>query len=260
MASTHEQRITALRETITTSESRITELNVQRQAALAGDDDTIVDKIDVELAMLSKRIQLSNERIVVAEAAEREAAELAEQDKLDAIAARADKARKLGEALLPEYAGASLKLASILSKLSAIDNLIRESNQTLSAAGRDVIASPNAMRCKPLTYLERTERRLVGIGEPEHPMHGKVRHDLNGNAYDENGQAVPTFDEFDVTVRNIVPMVTNAPVQDEVKLPAATIDGQTIWPRTVDHAAVLRELELDDSKPSVLKRALSRIA
>ena len=260
--SSHDKRIETLRQTISASEQKINELQTQRTAALASDDDALIDSIDSELDALRKRITLSNERITVAEQAAQEEAAQAEQDRLDAVAARADKARKVGESLLPEYAGAATKLSALLGRLTAIDALIAESNHTLRIAGRETIASPNAIRCRPMSYVERTERRRVGIGEAQHPMHGKVTFDLNNNAYDAKGEMVPTFGEFDVTVRDVVPMINNEPLQTAVQLPAATVDGAPIWPRPAhaDTAAVLRELGLADAVPSVLKRVMSKVA
>ena len=222
--------------------------------------DTVVDKIDTEIETHRKRIQLSHERIAVAEQATREEEQQAEQDRLDAIAALADQARKAGEALLPEYAGTATKLTGILTKLAAIDGLITESNRTLRNAGRPVIASPNAVRCRVRSQVERTERRRLGVGDAQHPMASLAAYDRNGNCYrKDTNEHIEPFGDFDVSVKEVIPAIINAPLQDEVRLPSATVEGAAIWPRTaIDHAAVLKELGLTDTPSSALKRLLSK--
>ena len=259
---THQERIASLRSSIVTDEQAIAELRIKRTALLTTDDDSAIGKIDTEIERLQRRIGLSQERIAATEQAERDAAQQAHEQHLDALAAKAEKARGIGTALLQDYAKHAGALAAVLAKLTALDELITESNRTLAAAGRTTIASPNDTRCRPMSYASRTERRQVGIGQHEHPMHGKAGFDMNGRCVDHaTGEPVESFVEVDVTTREIVPAINLGPLQDTVVLPEASQGGTTIWPprAKVDSHALALELGLGDQPAGPIKKLLGRV-
>lgn len=260
--SNHEERIARLRQTIAESERRIAELELSRNAVLSGDDDVAIDRIDSEIATLNKRIQLSIERIAATERAVAEAEEQERREQLSRLSERATKASRLGESLIAEYGKEATKLAGIFAKLSAIEQFIREANRLLTAAGLGAVSSPNAIRCKPMQIVERVERRVVGIGEEAHPLHAVANFDIDGRAYNRtSGETIERFGEVDLTVRQVIPTISQAPLHEEVHLPSADLEGAPIWPppNMADSNDLLRELGLTDESSSPFQRLFARV-
>ena len=172
-----DQRIASERSAIAKAEAKNAELAHERTKALEAGDDGQVDRIDVDMGIGKTAIIRARERI---ELLERRIVETREQERaaeLDAVAARADRARQIGESLIHQYGEHAQTIATLLNKLTAIGTFIAQSNAKLKEANRPRIASPNAMRCREESSVERIERRRLGVGDVLHPAHAFVRND-----------------------------------------------------------------------------------
>lgn len=152
------------------------QLKSARADALLAGDGKELDRIDAALATSSRDASRRAERVELLQSKLQEAQEREEGERLDAIAARADKARRMGEELLrKDYAKQAAALAETLTKLRAIDHFINEQNRVLDSNGRNTIARSNDVR----HILPRSEkirrRKRVGIAEALHPNHREWR-------------------------------------------------------------------------------------
>jgi hypothetical protein len=148
----------------------------ERNEAILAGDEKAVDKLDAKLSekvkelrrkagIYAKRVELLKEKH--AEAIERE-----ESGRLDAIAASAEKARKLAEEITrKEYLAAATALADVLNRLAALDEFITQQNRVLERADRDEVHGANAFRLAPSRTEKRTSIKRVHISRPEHPHH-----------------------------------------------------------------------------------------
>jgi len=258
---THQERIASLRMTIATDEQTIAELRTKRTALLTADDDDTIGKIETEIERLQRRIGLSQERIEATEQAERDAAQQAHEQHLDALAAKAEKARGIGTGLLQDYAKHAGALAAVLSKLSAVESLISDTNRALVKAGRSTVAPVNAERCRAARTESQTTRRMVGIGESAHPLYDVADTDMNGITRNRlTGEQIERFSEQDVTERVMIPGIFAEPLPEMVRLPSSVLGSADVWPQSVDHVSVLQALGLaEKTEPGAIKRMLERV-
>jgi hypothetical protein len=175
-------------------------LEGQRLAPLEAGDDEALDRVEVQINQCCDRQARIQERIEILERRLVEAQEREREHQLDALAARADRARILGEAAIGEYGRQANALVPLLRRLCAIEKFVEQTNQQLIAAGREAIHSPNAIRCRVPRRFDRTITKRVGIGEREHPHFGQMLSRSNGGdvAYLEGGGQCPTFMEVQV--------------------------------------------------------------
>jgi len=258
---THQERIASLRTTIATDEQTIAELRIKRTALLTADDDDAIGKIESEIDRLQRRIGLSQERIAATEQAERDAAQQAHEQHLDALAAKAEKARSIGTGLLQDYAKHAGALAAVLSKLAAVEHLIDDTNRTLAKASRTTIAPVNAERCRAARTESQTTRRTVGIGEACHPLYDVADTDMNGITRNRlTGEQIERFSEQDVTERVMIPGIFAEPLPEMVRLPSSVLGSADLWPRLVDADSVLQALGLTEAaEPGPIKKLLERV-
>jgi len=258
---THQERIASLRTSIAADEQAIAELRIKRTALLATDDDSAIGKIDTEIERLQRRIGLSQERVAATEQAERDAAQQAHEQHLDALAAKAEKARGIGTTLLQDYAKHAGALAAVLSKLSAVENLIDDANRTLAKEGRTTVAPVNAERCRAARTEARTTRRMVGIGEDCHPLKNIAVTDEWGITRNRlTGELMELFSEEEVAQHVMIPGIFAEPLPEKVRLPSSVLGSADVWPQSVDHIRVLQALGLaETTEPGAIKRMIERV-
>jgi len=258
---THQKRIADLRASIAADEQSTAELRIKRTAMLTADDDDAIGRIDIEIDRLQRRIGLSQERIAASEQAEQDAAQQEHEQYLDALAAKAEKARGIGTGLLQDYAKHAAALAAVLSRLSAVESLIDDTNRTLAKAGRTTVAPVNAERCRVARTESQTIRRTVGVGEACHPLHDVAVTDLKGVTRNQlTGEQIERFSEQSVTERVTIPGIFAEPLPEMVRLPSSVLGGLDVWPRPVDSDRMLQALGLaETTEPGTIKRMLERV-
>lgn len=241
-----------------TTEARLKEA---RSDALLAADPKELDRIDAQLVISSRdagrraeRVQLLQQKLEQAKARE-------DEQKLDAIVARAEKARKLGEDLIrKDYAKQAAALADTLLKLRAIDTCIDDLNRALSQAGREsTVPSPNGIRQTPAREEVRTVRRTVGISDPQHPDHAEyvasstTEHYSGGHQSTTimlpSGKSVPRFAEVDYKENVWHAPAFAVPLYTEIKVvPSATSDQTPLYHAGNEHgeklAKLIKELDL----------------
>jgi hypothetical protein len=154
-----EKRIADERARVDQAESERSQLESKRRLALESGDNSALDRIDAELRDSGTSIGRGNELVEILKKKHQEAI-LAQRDAgLDALAAKADRARVAGETLIARYGSHASAISELLGKLQVAEEFIFESNRTLSAAGRPATISPNTIRCRPTTHGSRVERR-----------------------------------------------------------------------------------------------------
>jgi hypothetical protein len=257
-------RIAAERERLAAEEANERELIDRCKAIIADADDATLDELELKIgSSRSRQLRLIArvDALIPQLIAANEAAQAVE---LDALRARADQARILGESLIREFAKLAKPLIPLLRKSYAIEAFIEESNQRLVAAGREAIASPNAIRCRQGQTFNRTSKRVVGIGEPLHPHHADVSPAYLGFGGDlvrlNDGSTCERFMEIDVVEPELVHADYPDPLHLATYLPGirpAADDEQHAAPlwdashATVDEAA-LRSIEAElDADPAV---------
>ncbi|MCQ4164702.1 hypothetical protein [Tahibacter harae] len=212
-------------------------LREARGDALLADDTKELDRIDAQLVASSRDAGRRAERVKLLEGKLAQAQEREKAQEIDAIVARAEKARKLGEELIrKDYAKQAAALAETLMKLRAIDKFIEEQNYTLANAGREgSVPSPNQIRHILGRTGTRTIRKMVGINEAEHPHNAEWRKtEYRGGPYMgnppanvtlHNGQSVPRFMEVEVKEDYYHPPTWAAALHKEIQiLPSASND------------------------------------
>lgn len=166
------------------------QLHEKRKKALAKGDEGEVDRLDAEIgkavdlleadiayaekvvAREKDRLQVLNDDLTQAKASEHER-------KMDALYARADAARKIGEALIRnEYTQLSAKMVDVFTKLVAIKIFIRDANAELegtrSAPGdprNRRVEEPNDIRRTPDVIIPASTReveRCMSVGSGNH--------------------------------------------------------------------------------------------
>lgn len=173
-AETIAARITTEQQRLSTEEAVETALAAERQRLL-------VDGTDAETAEIEHRIEGSRanqaricERLnLLAAQLDKAHADAREAD-LDGLAARADRARQYGEALIADYSRRAPELAAILGRLAAVDDAIDQANRVLHAAARATIVSPNIVRCRMGRRWTERVMRDVDLQHPAHPFHNKA--------------------------------------------------------------------------------------
>jgi len=264
-------RIASKGEQLTTEEANERDVIAQRKAILADADDATIDELENKIgASRSKQLRII-EQIDVLRVQLREANEIALSAELDALAARADQARIIGERAIAEYAKLAASIVPVLKKLSAAEQFVQQVNVRLHKAGRTTtIASPNLIRCRLPRQFDRTVRKRVGIGQAEHPHHNEYK-SRSGNgevAYLANGGSCPTFMEVDVVEHVRERGEYPTPIHEATHLPGIEIpevnhcslplyDGEHA---EVDEIA-LRELEaeIDGGTLGKLGKAASKL-
>jgi len=103
----------------------------------------------------------------------------------------------------------------------------------LQRAGRELVRSPNHIRCRRPQEIKRVVRKKVGIGEPDHPFYGRhLVRSAQGDVLTDRttGERVEQFVEADVTVtERIAPWYPTA-LQSVVQLPPIDPNAQhPIW-------------------------------
>lgn len=216
-------------------------LREARGDALLADDTKELDRIDAQLVASSRDAGRRAERVKLLEGKLAQAQEREKAQEIDAIAARAEKARKLGEELIrKDYAKQAAALADTLMKLRAIDKFIENQNWLIDRAGRPVVASPNALRHIMPRTETRKVRKIVGIGESAHPHHEEWRQteyrgqnlfgEQPANVTLRNGQSVPRNMEVEVVETYHHSPTWATPLhEDVVKLPSATNDETPLY-------------------------------
>jgi hypothetical protein len=246
-------RIRAEQIRLTDEERKELDLAEQRQRTLVEGTDAQMDKIELAIdASRSAQVRIL-ERIDLLVPKLHEANAAAAAAELDAVAKRADRARKAGEQLIAEYSKHAATVAPILRKLRAADALVERLNRQLTKAGRPAVETSNSLRCKPSLTREVIERRRVGLGEPEHPHFGKAtvsRNDPTKAQLHDGGEYIDTFVEMDVkrTIRE--PGIQVAPLHVDTVLPSAHASGGPLWDASTARAVdtnvdqTIREMSL----------------
>ena len=128
---------------------RLTELTGQRSAALLGDDESALDRIEAEL----NRVQRDLDRADLAAAELRrrhdEALSAERQAERDAIHARAEEAQRKGVDLIrTRYPKLARPLAQLVDELWALEAEVEAANEALRKAGdgRQVMSAERARR------------------------------------------------------------------------------------------------------------------
>jgi hypothetical protein len=265
MSQSTTDRIVAEKAAIAQAESRIGEFEAKRKQALLDSDGRALDAADAELNSTRVAVSRGLERIELLESRLNDEREQARNAELDALAARATKAREVGEKLIStKYAAAARQISTVLGQLSAIDEFIAQANRELGKADRPILSSTNTVRCRPPQTTEVVERQRLGVGNPEHPYHGRAEpSQIRGKArVTATGEYIDSFGEFDVRVVRRVPGHFPEALQNTVVLPSVEPDAPPFWPpgEAVDPHAVLAELGLSDNKPGLVASLRAAIA
>jgi hypothetical protein len=226
------------------------DLTGQRIAPLEAGDDAALDRVEAQLNQCKDRQFRIQERLEILESRLTVAAETEQAAELDVIEARANKARELGEKLIrTEYVKLAKPMAEFLRKVRALDGFVEQANRRLVKGGRDGVRASNGVRCAPSETLTETERRRVGVGQPEHPYYGRAVMVSNEKAQVfGTGEYVNTFVEVDVPVTRRRAGWQKVPLHDEIVLGTADAEPGALWDsgvaRKVDASidAILREL------------------
>jgi hypothetical protein len=221
-------RIDAERRRLLIEQNLHVDLEGQRLAPLEAGDDEALDRVEAQINACNDRQARSQERLEILERRLIEATERERQQDLDAVAARADRARILGEMLIAEYARHAPKLAELIERLAACDQIIEEANGILSRANRDkdMVPSPNAIRCRPRRRWTEIVRKEVGPRDPGHPLFGKQYYQTPAShpvqkVYDANDRTeYDVFVEADVEVEMTDCGDRPDALQDAIVLPA----------------------------------------
>ncbi|MEO5625748.1 MAG: hypothetical protein ABIQ70_07060 [Dokdonella sp.] len=218
-------------------EAGIPAIQHQREEALVEGDHKAVNVADAKLAQIRQDVDRRNERIGLLHKKATEAVERETAKALDAVATGANGLREAGEKLIrTEYAKHAAALASTLGRIAAIEQGIAEANVRLSRAGRPLVPSPNQVRCLPSAVLERIERRRVGIGNPEHPFHGRAsigQIDTSKAIVHGTGDSVDVWMEVDVVTKERRPAFVPESLTTSVVLPSIEPDATAanFWDR-----------------------------
>jgi hypothetical protein len=262
-----EKRIDDERRRLLIEQNLQVNLEGQRLAPLEAGDDEALDRVEAQInsccdrqARIQERIEILQRRLEEAKGRENEA-------DLDALAARADRIRIIGEKAIAKYAELAAPLAQILHRLAAADALINAANRKLHAAGRAIVASPNDIRCRPAQRFDRTVKRTVGIGQREHPHHD----DWSGGggektAYLKSGGDCPRFMEVDIVEHVSILGHHAEPLHETVVLPGIVpaaekhgvlpiFDG-TLGIDTDEDAIRVLETEVDEGAIGKIKKFL----
>jgi hypothetical protein len=146
----------------------------QRLAPLEAGDDVALDRVEGQINQCRDRQFRIQERITLLEARHLAAVDAATSAQLDALAARADRARAYGERLIADYAKRAPEVASLVARMAAVEGIIEESNAILHKAGRAGVLSPNVVRCRQGRHWTEKVMRDVDLTHPAHPYHGRA--------------------------------------------------------------------------------------
>lgn len=231
------QRILAEQQKLHVEEKSERDLTTKRIALLTEGSDAEVDGCELAIDQ-SRTAQLrSLERIELLAEQLRQANRAAETQRLDVIAAGAERARIEGEKIIrTEYVKAANALAAVLAKLKEKDEVIDAANPVLEKHKRPAIASPNSIRCRSAEQFEWTERKLVTAGDPAHPRFA------NAERVPNTGNLPPVY--RDRTTRELIQPV-EAEVHHSTYVPGdyaealyktVTLPAATPAPRAYVHA------------------------
>ncbi len=168
-----EARIAAERNRLLIEQNLEADLDGQRLAPLEAGDDAALDRVEAQINAcrdrqyrIKERIELLEKRLAQAKVAEHDAS-------LDALEARANRARELGEKLITvEYRKHATALASVATRLCAIDALIESTNRSLEKERRNPVGSPNFVRARRPSSTTVVVKKRVHIDDPRHPNYG----------------------------------------------------------------------------------------
>lgn len=213
------------------------DLAAQRLVPLEAGDDEALDAVEASINACRDRQLRIQERLEILETRKADALEEEADARLDAIAAKATEARERGNALIrQDYVRQARALSKTLAKLAAIDRFIRQANQELESGGRDPLENSNDFRCRPSEYRTVTVSREVGIGNPEHPGHGKatVAHSGGNRGWGEfvrfvDGSKLPTYMAVELEERQHIPSIFRKPLYEAIELPTPSVEGDPIW-------------------------------
>lgn len=220
-----------------------------RERVLLDDDTKELDKIEARSEALDKAVKRHRDRVALLQQRLEQVQDKEHSDALDALTAQASKARDIGQRLIRnDYAKAARAVAATMEKLYAIENLVEDINRTLQANGREALPGPNQIRCRPRQVWEETERRTVGLGQPEHPFYGRATRLHQGDRAVVNGtsETVPVFMDIDVPVTRITPAHSPEPLQNTLVLPCPDDTGLDLWNGCHSHPAQPIEKILSD--------------
>lgn len=219
-------RITIERDRLKGEEAIEAQLTIDRKRLLVEGTDADIDEIERRIdtsrgaqVRILERVDLLRGQLIAANEQE-------ESNRLDGIAARGNRAREYGEALIREYGELAPKLAGILERLAACEDLIEEANNILHRAKRDsdMVSSPNRIRCRPRRTWTEVVRKMVGPREPGHPLYGTNYHQTSPSApvqkvSGNNGVEYDVFVEADAEVERTDYGDRPQPLHEAVNLP-----------------------------------------
>jgi hypothetical protein len=219
-------RITIERDRLQGEETIEAQLTIERKRLLVEGTDADIDEVERRIdtsrgaqVRILERVDLLRAQLIAAN-------EQSESERLDAVAARGNRAREHGESLIREYAELAPKLVAIMERLAAADQIVEETNNILHRAKRDsdMVDSPNAIRRRPARRWKETVRKMVGPRDPGHPAYGQEFTRTSNTASVQKvyvgSVAYDQFVEADVEVEMYDPGDRPQPLQDKVALPA----------------------------------------
>lgn len=218
-----EARIAAERNRLLLEQNLEVELEGQRQAPLEAGDDDALDRVEAQINAsrdrqyrIQERIELLDKRLVQTKEAEHEAS-------LDALAARADRAREIGERLITEdYRRQASALASTLARLAAFERFVEQSNEALGRAGRNAVNPPSLIRCRPPKTWTEAVKKMVPLSDPRHPYHGRAHQIHNRPEFSQvtgTNEVIDSFAEVDVVEERREGWVWEQPLHEVIVLP-----------------------------------------
>jgi hypothetical protein len=246
-----QERIIKEREAINNASAHIAKLTDVRVQELEAGNDTRVDEIESEIRAAETAVARGEERLALLEQRLSDAQTEEAEAELDALAAQAAHARKVGERLiLGDYTKAAAAVVTVLSKLKAVDDFISSVDDRLQQAGRQRIDTSNGVRCQARQVIKGTRTERIGAGDPRRPDHTdiEISHDGKSCRHRVTKQAIPMFADFDMPYTEIIQGYGQDPLQDSVRLPSVATDGTSYWPplKAEDRSALLRQLGIGE--------------
>lgn len=245
------ERIAAERKNRELAIAQKSELTASRTEALAtGADDVVIDRIENDIKKAERTIERSTERVQLLEHELAKAKDQEDSARLDGMAARAERARKLGEQLIHgRYRKAATEIAEILETLRAIDELIIGANIELHRAGRKPVLSPNVSRGRETCREVRKVKRSFSPGSVHHPNAAFIRSNCNGQYFDiRTNEQIVGPQSFEFEDERVMPGFTPDELYIAVSLPTTEVNGDAIWPvpqSTQRTEEVLKTLAVD---------------
>lgn len=157
-----EADIALTEQAITEARRTVEQIGARRRPLLLTNDAKGLDKLDREIAEQHQKEGRSIERLTLLRVELTRAKKADENAEIDALHARADQLRVIGETRILDYERAVSTVVEILRELTAIESVIESANHRL---GDRRINSPGWIRRQPVTVVPARDE-IIQTAEP----------------------------------------------------------------------------------------------